>query len=76
MEIYLIDPPNVYFSRNIEYILYAYPVYTYSCNQLLDIVISPCFILNNHLVIIIMHIYIIIISVLFLLFKTIAMNSI
>ena len=34
MEIYLIDPQNVHFSCNIEYIPYAYHVYTYSENQL------------------------------------------
>ena len=33
MEICLIDPQNVYFSRNIEYIPYACPVYTFSENQ-------------------------------------------
>ena len=34
MKIYLMDPKNVHFSRNIEYIPYAHPVYTYSGNQL------------------------------------------
>ena len=68
MEIYLIDPYNMYFYRNREYIPSAYPVYPYSENQLY-ILLNPMFHTKNNLVIIIMHIYIIIINVLLLLLK-------
>ena len=58
----------MYFYRNREYIPCAYPVYP--IQKIKDIYCyTPMFHTKNNLVKIIMHIYIIIINVLFLLFK-------